>query len=93
MRERRAAYETKEPLEIATFETIYQMKPMERGGTIVFILTKDSPIYQVEDSNTSTGLTPPIQVRTHAVMMYGRIYDSEPENIYIIDIFRSKKTY
>lgn len=90
MRERRAAYETKEPLEIATFETIYQMKPMERGERLFSSLKRFTELPSGRFKYVNW-LDPADSGADYAVMMYGRIYDSEPEAIYIVDIFRSKK--
>lgn len=88
--ERTAAYESKDEVQIATFETTYQMKPMEHGHRIFAqIRTFD----KLPDGRFKylTWFDPADSGKDAAVLHYGRIYDSKPEIIYIMDIFRSTK--
>lgn len=90
LNERRAAYESGNDIEIATFETIFQMRPMEQGnrrfskikryGEVFDNKYREITMFDTADSGTDA-----------AVCLHGRIYNGNPDIVYIHDIFYDKR--
>lgn len=87
---KKAAYADGNDLTIATYETVYQMQPMTQGSRIFSqIRTFESyPEGQFQEINV---LDPADKGSDTAALILARIYDSEPNVIYIDDMYGSKK--
>lgn len=86
LKEKKAAYNDTNPLAIPTFETIYQMQPMFAGDKRFSHLREfeEVPKGRYREINM---LDPADSGDDHAAFIHARIYDDEPENIYLYDIF------
>ena len=89
LRERRTAYNSGNDLEVATFETIFQMKPMEQGARRFAHLKryeekhglyKEINILDTADKGSDA-----------AVCIHARIYNDEPHLVYVHDIFHDTR--
>lgn len=90
LKERHAAYNGKNAIEKAIFDTIYQMKPMAQGerrfsGMKEFEHLPDGRYREI------TVLDPADTGEDSAVCWYCRVYDKEPETIYAVDVFMDKR--
>lgn len=86
LRERNAAYSDDNPLAKPTFDTVYQMKGMEVGERR-FAKVKtfaETPSGKYREINI---LDPADAGEDKAAFVHCRIYDAEPESVYVHDIF------
>lgn len=90
MRERKAAYESENDLEIATFETIFQMRPMNQGDKR-FSKVKFYDDFKVAKYREINILDTADKGKDATVFGHGRVYDDEPNLIYVHDIFYDKR--
>ncbi len=86
LKEREAAYKDDNPLAKATFDTIYQMKPMSAGATRFDKLKEflHSPNAKYREINI---LDPADVGSDYAAFVHCRIYDNEKDALYIHDVF------
>lgn len=90
MKERKSAYESNDPTQISAFETVYQMKPMQRGERRFAYIKEFEELPQGRFREIVV-LDPADKGADAAVCWYTRIYDIEPEIIYACDVFYDKR--
>lgn len=90
LKERQAAYAEGEPLRIANFETIYQMKPMDAGDKRFAKIKRYSELPDDKYREINV-LDPADKGADGAVMMNCRVYDSEPNTNYVLEIFHDRR--
>lgn len=88
--EKRAAYESENSHRIATFETVYQMKPMDLGEKVFSGIQfyDEEPDAKYREINV---FDPADSGEDSAVMFHCRIYDGYPKEIYVVDIFKDRR--